>query len=154
MTALAAISATFSDFRLVKGRKVAQLVFEVPLESADAALETLGGLPRPDREAHCGIARLTNEAKQAPPAQRQERTTGPTPTLAQRVAIKCQDADFRRFLAIGWDGVAVLDVASAAADVRDICGVSSRSEIVPGSEAARKWEALEAHYIAWRSGRR
>lgn len=147
----AAISATFSDFRLVKGRKVAQLVFEVPLESADAALETLGGLPRPDREAHCGIARL---AKKPETPSRPERTTGPIPTLAQRVAIKCQDADFRRFLAIGWDGVAVLDVASAAADVRDICGVSSRSEIVPGSEAARKWEALEAEYIAWRSGRR
>lgn len=147
----AAISATFSDFRLVKGRKVAQLVFEVPLESADAALETLGGLPRPDREAHCGIARL---AKKPETPSRPERTTGPIPTLAQRVAIKCQDADFRRFLAIGWDGVAVLDVASAAADVRDICGVSSRSEIVPGSEAARKWEALEADYIAWRSGRR
>lgn len=153
MAAPAAISATFSDFRIVKGRKVAQLVFEVPLESADAALETLGGLPRPDREAHCGIARL---AKKPETPARQERTTGPAPNLAQRVAIKCQDADFRRYLAQRgrWKGVLVLDTVSAAADVRDICGVSSRSEIVPGSEAARKWEALEAEYIAWRSGRR
>ncbi len=37
------ICATFSDFRLVKGRKVCQLVCEVPLEQADAALAALGG---------------------------------------------------------------------------------------------------------------
>lgn len=149
----AAISATFSDFRLVKGRKVAQLVFEVPLESADAALETLGGLPRPDREAHCGIARL---AKKPETPSRPERTTGPIPTLAQRVAIKCQDADFRRFLLVtrGPSNAAEISTSAAAEYVREQCGVSSRSEIVPGSEAARKWEALEAEYIAWRSGRR
>ena len=41
---MAAIKATFSDFKLIKTRKVAQLVMEIPVEQADAALKALGGL--------------------------------------------------------------------------------------------------------------
>ena len=52
------ICATFSDFRLVKGRKVCQLVCEVPLEQADAALAALGGLPNPHAERWVGIVPL------------------------------------------------------------------------------------------------
>ena len=38
---MTAIKATFSDFKLIKGRKVAQLIFEVPIEATDAALAAL-----------------------------------------------------------------------------------------------------------------
>jgi hypothetical protein len=47
MSDVAAIKATFSDFRLIKGRKQAQLVLEVPIEQADNALAALGGIPQP-----------------------------------------------------------------------------------------------------------
>jgi hypothetical protein len=43
----AATQGTFSDFRLIKGRKVCQIVIEVPIEQADQALAALGGLPQP-----------------------------------------------------------------------------------------------------------
>src|SRR4051812_4591789 len=63
MTDAAVTQATFSDFRLVKGRKVAQLVFEVPIEQADQALAALGGLPQPATEAWVALARLETKAK-------------------------------------------------------------------------------------------
>lgn len=54
----AAIRATFAEWRMVKTRKVLQLVFEVPLEQQAGVLTTLGA-PMPDAEIWCGIARLT-----------------------------------------------------------------------------------------------
>ena len=60
MPAPAAIKATFADFRLVKTRKLAQFVFELPIEAADEALRVLGGLPCSDSERWCGIALLTD----------------------------------------------------------------------------------------------
>lgn len=58
MSEPAAILATFSDLKLVKGRKCAQLIFEVPIEQASAAVNILG-MPNPAKEIWCGIA-VTN----------------------------------------------------------------------------------------------
>lgn len=66
---MTAILATFADFKLVKSRAVAQLVFEVPVEQADAALTALGGLPRADLERWAGIAPLKV------PAEREQAAT-------------------------------------------------------------------------------
>src|ERR1043165_3840449 len=57
MTA-AAFQATYSDVKLIKSRKVVQIVFEIPLEGWDAASLALGGMPNPAAEVWCGIARL------------------------------------------------------------------------------------------------
>jgi hypothetical protein len=54
----AAFSATYSDLRLVKTRKVVQFVFEVPLEAAGHAMNVLGGMPSPMKEEWFAIARL------------------------------------------------------------------------------------------------
>lgn len=53
----AAVLATFSDLRLVKSRKTAQLVFEVPMEKLKEALDALG-MPDPQGDVWCGIARV------------------------------------------------------------------------------------------------
>jgi hypothetical protein len=37
----AAIKGTFSDFKLIKTRKLAQLIIEIPIELADSALAAL-----------------------------------------------------------------------------------------------------------------
>ena len=57
----AVIAACFSDFRLVKGRKVYQIVCEVPMERANAALAALGGLPNPHYERWVAIAPLAEK---------------------------------------------------------------------------------------------
>src|SRR6185437_11188093 len=56
MTA-AAITATFSDYRLVKSRGVLQLVLELPVERQAQAFEALG-FPMPGTDIHVGVARL------------------------------------------------------------------------------------------------
>lgn len=63
---MSAICASFADFKLIKGRKVCQLVCEVPLEQADAALAALGGLPNPHAERWVGIAPLTEQPQGQP----------------------------------------------------------------------------------------
>ena len=68
MTQATPIKATFSDFRIIRGRKVASLCFEVPIEGADAALAALGGLPRPDAERWYAIVALAQHAASERPS--------------------------------------------------------------------------------------
>jgi hypothetical protein len=39
---------------------------------------------------------------------------------------------------------------AAAYAIREYCGVTSRSEIIPGSPAAAKWEKLTAEFECWK----
>lgn len=54
----AVFSASFSDWRVIKGRKVVAIVFEVPLEAADHAYNVLGGMPNFGADQWFAIARL------------------------------------------------------------------------------------------------
>lgn len=155
----AAFKATYSDFRLVKGRKIAQFIFEVPLEGADEALEILGGVPRPDREAWCAVARLQG-SEVTPPATEDtvpSAQPAPVPTpdkpararpLAQRVGMRCNDPKFWAFLR-EQRGLIVQSDEHAANYVRSFCDVQSRSEIVPGTPAEQRWNLIESSFLAW-----
>lgn len=66
MSAPAAISGTFSDYRLVKSRGVLQLVVEIAVERQGEAFAALG-YPVPGAEIHVALARLV-----ASPAQSAE----------------------------------------------------------------------------------
>lgn len=57
-------SASYSNWRVIQGRKVVQLVFEVPIEASDHAYRVLGGMPNNGEEKFFAIARL----KQKPDA--------------------------------------------------------------------------------------
>jgi hypothetical protein len=61
-------AGVFTDFKLVKTRNVAQVIVEVPIEAADHALATLGGLPRADQSPWVAVARL-NCTSVNPPAE-------------------------------------------------------------------------------------
>lgn len=154
----AAFTASFADFRLVKGRKVAQIVVEVPIEAADHALEVLGGVPRPDAERHVAVARLqippgattgaaigSAAADHPPPPERSAAPGGAKreKTLPEKVGMRCNDIAFQVWLG-KWSGIGDVDVAGY---VRGECGVKSRSEILPGTEAAKKWLALETAFL-------
>ena len=148
---MTAFQATFSDFRLVKGRKVAQLVFEVPIEAADAALQTLGGVPRPDQEAWVGIARidpknLTSDARK-PSTEPKERRRFHELPLSQQCAMRCNEGSFQRFMAEEYKAMGA--EANHVACVKQICGIESRSEIGDNNAAGTKWRQLEAEYQTW-----
>lgn len=143
MTA-AAFKATYSDWKLVKTRGVIQIVFEVPLAEADLAYKVVGGMPNIAAESWFAIARLDPDqaAKPRPKVAVEKR-------LTQQAGICCADPVFRRFMAE--EGKAYSpDESEVAIAVRSYCGVSSRSEIIPGSPAADKWDRLWGRFQAWK----
>jgi hypothetical protein len=150
----AAFKATFSDFRLIKGRKVAQLIFELPIEGCDAALEAMGGVPQPHEERWAAIARIDLNAPETTPRRavehyRQAMRPFSELPLPQQAALRCQDMDFRRFLRTEKNGESVNDLASAAEFVRDYCDIGSRAELAVSDKAARDWVKLDGEYRAW-----
>lgn len=157
-----AISATFSDFRIVKGRKVAQLIFETPLEAADEALRMLGGLPRPDAERWVGIAPLKAKptaapapvANDAPPKERRPFHTLPR---SQQAALLCNDHRFWWWLSDKEDRrigppppghPPYVETEQEAADaVRSMCGVASRRDL-DQPDHALKWDRMVEEFSA------
>lgn len=159
-----AIAATFADFKLIKTRKVAQFWFEVPIEEADAALATLGGLPRPDAERWVGITPLkvpaesgavgehgSNAGRSAPPA----RTEGPDKAghsrrqfaslpRSQQAALMCDRQDFREWVCRvkKWP-----DLEPTADYVRAACGVDSRANLDTDPAAGARWDKLHNEYL-------
>jgi len=157
----AAFQATFTDWRLIKGRKVVQLVFEVPVEGADAAYQALGGMPDPGASVWCAIARLQTEGKVRPQAEAETNATAFTEKpaleaapqaragrLTKQAGIACSDPRFWKFLTE--NDMPVANEHDAAVAVRFICHVASRKELIPRTEAGDEWENLFGRYLAWR----
>jgi hypothetical protein len=144
----AAFQATFSDWRLIKGRKCVSICFEVPLEAANEAYAVLGGMPDPGRSVWCAIARL-QEPKSKPEKPQSEKKRWEDMTAAQQAGVLCGDAAFVKFLDGRYANITIRDSGSAAVAVRDICGVLSRSEIDSQPTAKARWDLLVAEYRAW-----
>ena len=141
----AAIKATFADFRPVKTRKLMQLVFEVPIEQADAALSALGGVPLPDQERWVAIARLDMAAVEKPADPAKERRAFCDLPMPQQAALKCNDPAFVHWML---DMYADGFVAGTTAEemVRCLCRVDSRAKILPCTSAGDRWLALLREY--------
>lgn len=140
-----------------------RVVIDVEPTNRDAAFALFD---RPG--ASLAIARLSDgsavehdrKAQAQPLAEPQERKPL---SLASKVAIACGEPSFATFLRQGahaqrwasWQGHAsgwqkpasYADVAALV--VRDLCGVTSRSEIVAGSNAESVWRSIEADYHHW-----
>lgn len=159
----AAFQASYADFKLIKGRKCAQIILEVAIEAADAALEALGGVPQPHRETWVGVARIDakpNLVRQQLEASvaliekpAKERRPWSALFYAEQAGIRCQETAFWKFLNEtvgkdqGWDRVVC--ASDAAAQVRSVCSVESRADIKPDTKAAVRWERLNADYESW-----
>jgi hypothetical protein len=63
--------------------------------------------------------------------------------LASRIALLCKEPAFQRFMVGHVDDYSETETAAA---VRHICGVKSRSEIVLGSVAEKRWRLLHDDY--------
>ena len=170
MSSPAAFQATFADFRLIKGRKVAQLIFELPIEGCDAALEAMGipeAMPQPHEERWAAIARIDLKAASAALVAddrlqtHQQMVTDLTPlkrswsdlSYAQQAGIRCNEPDFWKFINTlngqhGEDGIS--SAMGAASFVRIHCGVKTRADIMLASKAGHIWEDLNSRYERWR----
>jgi hypothetical protein len=136
----AAIKATFSDFRLIKGRKQAQLVLEIPIEDADNALAALGGIPQPQSDHWVAVARLNGVAKPEP--EPKEKRRWEDVKLSMQASIRCGEPAFQKFMA-------ARNTEQAADRVRAFCHIGSRSALNIDPAAAAKWRGLDHSYQAW-----
>lgn len=147
MTA-AVIRGEFADFKSVKTRSVVQFVIEVPVEEADRALSTLGGLPIPGRPRWVALALLDPKAEPVPverpkparPAPDREPRKWRTLSAAQQAGMLCNDPEF-----VAWVGAK--DAEAAAVYVRTRCRVSSRSQLDRDPAAAEVWSNLSRAFF-------
>lgn len=152
--------ADFTEIKMVKTRSVVQLVFEIPIESADDAHDRLGGFPQPGESRPCAIVRLqdgekwdpeTGEVDDLPPPVRIEASRRYEPEWqgrpwaslkpSQQAGILCGNGAF-----MTWIGAA--DAAAAARLVRDRTGCErSRSELDKDPAKARRWATVAAAFF-------
>lgn len=127
-----AISATFVDYRRVKGRKVHQIIFEVPSEKWQEAYSVLGE-PSIETADWFAIAKMNGA----------EPAIAKGGKLAQRAGILSNEGGFAAFAAEkhGKEPVAL---------IYDFCGVTSRAHLDHDERAAAKFQELAREYDAWR----
>jgi hypothetical protein len=160
----AALTASYSDFKLIKTRMCIQLIFEIPLEQANQALEVLGGMPNPASECWVAIARLEQEGGGAntkgqtrdvttPPPVASEPQGAPRKSAAQVAGYLCTLPQFQAFLIESYDDLwrggdseETPDKHVAAGVVCQLCGVRSRSEL---THTNNDWRRLLSDYKAW-----
>lgn len=63
-------------------------------------------------------------------------------TPAQQAGILCADKSFQKYM--GWD-----NESDTVADVKAICGITSRTQITPGSAAVIEWRGIVSKYRTW-----
>lgn len=149
---MTAFQATYSDLRIVKGRKMVQIVLEVNQESADAALAVLGGLPRPDSPVWVGVARLNHKAAVEPPqAEEKPKRRFDELPLPQQAALLCQDERFQEWMLnratgnLSWSDGEDREV-STANWLRQECRVKSRADIIDGTDSGESFRYLLFRY--------
>jgi hypothetical protein len=162
-----AFRAAYSDWRLIKTRGVVQVVLEVPLADADAAYNVLGGMPDASRENWFAVAPLKN-----PPAEKERKSSELTPATPQptprppaaakrekmgwrelqpaaQAGIRAGDPVFWKFLEEK-RGMSVANGDEAAASIRGICLVQSRSELSSDHRKRVLWHLLDEQFLAWK----
>lgn len=157
----AAITAQLVDVRNVAAHKSVRLELHVPAEQAGLVMAAFGWPTMAD-PVPVALARLHSPAEPIakPEAPKERRPFSELP-YSQQAAIRCREPDFHSFCAdrhqLFWPASIERGASTwnAAADVvRNACDVLSRTDIVKGTPAGDKWEALEAEYWAWQRGAR
>jgi hypothetical protein len=141
-----AIAADFVTFRHVQGRKVLQVVCEVPVEEMGKVFDVLG-TPSTGENLWIVLAPMPKQAPAGPSAAAPTHKSFNSLPLVQQVGIRCSDALFQEFMGVE------LEVGAAEA-VRAKCAVDSRKDIIEGSPAGAIWKQIERQYQSWLTDRK
>ncbi len=151
----AIMDADYCDLRFVRGRKVVQIVLEIPIEAGAEFIEIFG-TPLPDRNVPVAIARLVGKEASHDNLKDQlvESVTQTKPwsdlSRTQQAGITCNEKGFWTFLRETYpEFYQISNAADAATAVRAICCVISRSEFNEDPDAARRWDSFYDRYRAW-----
>ena len=135
---------------MVKTRKVLTLCFEVPLEQ-QADVLTILGAPMPDKEIWCGIARLNETSAPQPDrsvaGKERYLLSDERERAVTRAAMLPNDPQFRQWLRDrrGWKAIH-FTVGDAADEIRHLCAINSRRELLTNDKAYEAFLALETEY--------
>lgn len=135
----AAITGSFADFKIIRTRSVCQLVIEVPLEQADAALAALGGVPQPATERPVAVARLVSEKERKPDARERYAQLSEGEQAVARAGLLAADPAFQ-------ESVGVTGEDDAADYIRNHCGITTRRSLAVDGGALRRFLVLEARF--------
>jgi hypothetical protein len=100
------------------------------------------------------VMRATMSGEERPEREPEQAPARARITLAQRAGMLCDTVTFQRYLYDNHmlethDFGEAIAVKHAAIAVRLICGVKSRSEIIPNTPAGQAFEELHAKYTVW-----
>ena len=134
----AVMRGAYSDFKVIKSRKVIQMVIEFPIESSANFVEMFG-IPQPHEEQWVAVALMNKTA-----VVKNETAL----KAIQDAGILSKSQSFGRWLKDerGMTEVNPQDPNSIAQALRAILGVRSRSELNTDSEALKVWHALKSSY--------
>ena len=148
----AVIQGTFADLKSVKTRSVVQMVIEIPIEQAEQIIKAFG-FPQPGAEIAVAVARLDPEAtKHAPAPSEKPKRHWDDLSYTEQAGIRCNDPSFQFFMREVQEYKSV-GTEQTAGSVRLHCDVGSRAEFDKSSDAARRWEALDAEFQEWNGQR-
>lgn len=134
----AVMQGAYSDFKVIKSRKVIQMVIEFPIESSATFVEMFG-IPQPHEEQWVAVALMNKTA-----VVRNETAM----KAIQDAGMLCKNTSFGIWLKDerGMTEINPQDPNSIAQALRAILGIRSRSELQTDSEALKVWHALKSSY--------
>lgn len=159
------IQADFVSFRSIQGRKVLQLVLETDITNTVEVMTKLGA-PNHGESVSVAVALLNKElatdgVSQSAHGTRNPEVEGATPSPAPKkkfselkysaqAGIRCAEPQFWEFMEIDGFGEEQA-IKLAAQQVRDWCGIISRSELDDESATAEReaWHNLESRYQSY-----
>jgi hypothetical protein len=121
---------SYADMKIIKSRRVAQIVMELALEEAQNFVSAFG-LPNPAAEMWFALAGL--DMKVVEPKEKRNFEDLPLP---QQAALICNNERFWRFLRSERGYKNVHDEQAAADALRLLCGIESRRELETNKVAA------------------
>ncbi len=131
------MAGTYSDFKLIKTRKVIQMIIEFPIESQHEFTQNFG-LPIPHEEQYVAVAKLKEIFIPEPTATK----------LIQQAGILCKEQKFGEFLRTHYNmkNVDPTKPDTIADALRALCGIRSRSEFNTDKQAVTIFERLLQEY--------
>ena len=132
---------TYSDFKIIKSRSVAQVIIEIPIEQGNAFVEMFG-LPQPSEEVWFGIAELNRTAIE---------TQGEATKAVQQAGMLCKSKAFGEWLR-DVRGMAEVDPEndeSIADALRAILGIRSRTEFHNSPELVTAFNRLKGEFDSY-----
>jgi hypothetical protein len=131
---------TYSDFKIVKTRNVAQIIVEIPLEQAEEFV-TMFGMPTPNMDKWVAVARLNDEV-----IEKNDEST----IAIQKAGMLCKEEKFGIFLKEEkkMNEVNPFEPESIANALRALIGIKSRTEL-HNKENRIIWNRLLNEYEQW-----